>query len=84
MPDTDAGGAMQLADRLRVATGRLVMPYPDADGMSRITVSLGGATLQPDTHESAADLLKAADDHLYRAKKEGRNRVVWRETARQV
>jgi diguanylate cyclase (GGDEF)-like protein len=78
MPGTDVKGAVQLADRLREATGRLAMPHPDATKTGRITVSLGGATLQPGTNESAADLLKAADDHLYRAKKEGRNRVVWR------
>jgi diguanylate cyclase (GGDEF)-like protein len=78
MPGTDANGAVQLADRLREATGRLAMPHPDANDTDRITVSLGGATLQPGTYESAAELLKAADDHLYRAKKEGRNRVVWR------
>jgi diguanylate cyclase (GGDEF)-like protein len=78
MPGIDAQGGFQLADRLREATGRLTMPHSDTNEGNRITVSLGGATLQPGTHESAAELLKAADDHLYRAKKEGRNRVVWR------
>jgi diguanylate cyclase (GGDEF)-like protein len=78
MPGTDVKGAVQLADRLREATGRLAMPHPDSTKTDCITVSLGGATLRPGANESAADLLKAADDHLYRAKKEGRNRVVWR------
>jgi diguanylate cyclase (GGDEF)-like protein len=79
MPGTDVEGALQLADRLREVTGKLTIPHPEVTETGRITVSLGGATLRPGTHESAADLLKAADDHLYRAKKEGRNRVVWRE-----
>jgi diguanylate cyclase (GGDEF)-like protein len=78
MPGTDVKGAAQLADHLRDATGRLAMPHPDSTKTDRITVSVGGATLRPGRNESAADLLKAADDHLYRAKKEGRNRVVWR------
>jgi diguanylate cyclase (GGDEF)-like protein len=78
MPGTDVEGAAQLADHLREATGRLALPHPDSTKTDRITISLGGATLRPGTNESAADLLKAADDHLYRAKKEGRNRVVWR------
>lgn len=80
MPDTDAHGAVRLADRLRESTARLAMPLPAAAVTDGITVSLGGATLQPGTFESADALLKAADDHLYRAKKEGRNRVVWRQT----
>ncbi|HTJ95534.1 MAG TPA: diguanylate cyclase [Pararobbsia sp.] len=78
MPDTDAAGALHVTDRLREAIGNLTISPSDTKDTNRITVSLGGATLQPGSHESAADLLKAADDHLYRAKKEGRNRVVWR------
>lgn len=78
MPDTDVGDAVVLAECLREATGKLNLPRADGDETGRITVSIGGATLQPGTGESAADLLKAADDHLYRAKKAGRNRVVWR------
>jgi diguanylate cyclase (GGDEF)-like protein len=78
MPDTDVDDAVVLAERLREATGKLNLPRADGDETGRITVSIGGATLQPETGESAADLLKAADDHLYRAKKAGRNRVVWR------
>ncbi|CAN7629103.1 diguanylate cyclase [Caballeronia sp. dw_19] len=79
MPGTGAESALQLAERLREATGRLAMRRLDSTEADRITVSLGGATLRLGNNESAAELLKAADDHLYRAKNEGRNRVVWRE-----
>lgn len=79
MPGTGAEPASQLAERLREATGSLAMRRLDSTEADRITVSLGGATLRLSNNESAAELLKAADDHLYRAKNEGRNRVVWRE-----
>jgi diguanylate cyclase (GGDEF)-like protein len=38
-----------------------------------VTVSVGVATLAPD--ESGEDLIQRADQALYRAKEEGRNRV---------
>ena len=34
-----------------------------------------GITLNHDTHESAEDLLREADEQLYAAKRSGRNRV---------
>ncbi|WP_322044216.1 diguanylate cyclase [Paraburkholderia sp. J67] len=78
MPGTDAKGAVQLTNHLREAVNKLAMPHSDAADTAHVAVSIGGATLQPDSGEPAADLLKAADDHLYRAKREGRNQVVWR------
>jgi len=83
MPDTDIADAADLSNRLRETIGSLAMPHPDSTAADRITVSFGGATLRPGSRESAVDLLKAADDHLYRAKHEGRNRVLWREGHRQ-
>jgi diguanylate cyclase (GGDEF)-like protein len=41
-----------------------------------MTVSIGVASEIPDDNQQGADrLLKAADERLYRAKEEGRNRV---------
>jgi len=78
MPGMDATAAFRLAERLREATANLALRRLDSTEADSITVSLGGATLRPGSNESAAELLKAADDHLYRAKHEGRNRVAWR------
>ena len=41
----------------------------------QVTVSLGAACY-PESGENSDDLLKAADDALYRAKEKGRNKVV--------
>jgi diguanylate cyclase (GGDEF)-like protein len=42
-----------------------------------ISVSIGGATF-PEDGTSSEDLLVRADERLYRAKREGKNRVIFR------
>jgi diguanylate cyclase (GGDEF)-like protein/PAS domain S-box-containing protein len=70
LPDTDAAGAYEMAERLR----RLIA---DASWSKRgITVSVGVATRSMAT-PSAASLVAAADDALYRSKRGGRNRVTF-------
>ncbi len=71
LPETAAEGAAQLAERLR-ATVEAAELVPDAAG-HRLTLSLGVATIAGD--ETAADCIRRADEALYRAKAEGRNRV---------
>lgn len=69
LPDTDLAGAMALAESLRLA----VESHEDVV-YGNITVSIGVAVATGDAIEGAA-LLRSADEALYRAKAEGRNRV---------
>lgn len=75
LPHTDAEGAAALAERLR----HLVNSQPvGAWGPSaRYTVSIGvaGATGAADLPANLDALLRHSDDALYRAKREGRDRV---------
>jgi len=75
MPDTSAEMAAGVAERLRMIIESLPFPVPQADGVLRVTASMGIATLRPDA-DTAEALLKRADTALYQAKNEGRNRVV--------
>jgi diguanylate cyclase (GGDEF)-like protein len=68
LPDTAAGTALLVAERLRQALDRA----PDAAGFG-YTVSIGVATLHPG--ESIAAMLSRADAALYAAKAGGRNAV---------
>jgi diguanylate cyclase (GGDEF)-like protein len=73
MPETNAAGAVKAAERLRelLAAARF-----DANGKPRaITVSIGVAGLQRD-ELSVDHAIARADRALYRAKEEGRNRVL--------
>lgn len=73
LPETGAEGTEALAERIRA--GISAHPIPLGAELERtITVSLGVATYPADA-ESAADLVRAADQALYAAKHAGRDRV---------
>jgi two-component system cell cycle response regulator len=75
MPETDLHVASLVAERLRRSIA--AEPFVISKGASRVevTISIGLTTLEQ-KGESVADVLKRADNALYRAKNEGRNRVV--------
>lgn len=71
LPFTDTEGAWILADRLRQNVQELTVVL--SEGMIHVTASFGLAELQDGMQ--VADLVKAADAALYRAKRNGRNQV---------
>ena len=75
MPDTDLAKAYQVAERVRLEIARCPFGGEGAGKALEVTASVGVAAL-----ESAADtpesLLRRADQALYRAKRDGRNRVI--------
>jgi two-component system cell cycle response regulator len=75
MPETDLGVAGMVAERLRRRIAG--EPFLVAQGSKSIdvTISIGLAGLGA-ADDSAAALLRRADQALYRAKRDGRNRVV--------
>jgi diguanylate cyclase (GGDEF)-like protein len=74
LPQTDAEGAAQLAERIREAVDRLEVPRVDGGGTLRLQASFGVAAL-PESAVDREGLIAAADAALYRAKRAGRNRV---------
>jgi two-component system cell cycle response regulator len=70
MPQTDVAGANIQAERLRECIAN--QPF---DGI-QVTVSVGVAVYDKRTMTRPDDLLKAADDAMYKAKANGRNQVV--------
>ena len=75
MPETDMAVATMVAERLRRRIAS--EPFSISQGSDRIevTISVGIAAIG-DAQDSAQALLKRADQALYRAKRDGRNRVV--------
>jgi len=65
--------AVRLLQELRLRLTRLRIEEVDPD--IAISASIGVAALSPE-QDTIRTLLAAADRHLYRAKREGRNRVL--------
>ena len=76
LPDTDIGGAVSIAERLRSVIADA--PLRTGTGIVRMTVSIGASALDAGTNPATAtaqDLLDRADQSLYKSKEAGRNRV---------
>jgi two-component system cell cycle response regulator len=75
MPETDMAVATIVAERLRRRVASEGFAIQQGARSVDVTISIGIATLDA-AGDSAAALLKRADQALYRAKRDGRNRVV--------
>lgn len=74
LPDTSQAGGSSIAESLRSAIA--VLPVPIATGVHRISASFGVVSLVPKAGDQVIDALKLADIALYKAKSNGKNRVV--------
>lgn len=76
MPDTDYRQAENVAERVRMAVAERDFETGSPSRALAVTVSVGVA-LNESEHDTPEMILKRADVALYRAKREGRNRVVF-------
>ena len=77
-PETGHGTVMVLAERMLVAVPAGCEAEAHADptaGVPRCTVSIGIATTEQPEILTVADLVRVADEQLYRSKRDGRDRV---------
>jgi diguanylate cyclase (GGDEF)-like protein len=72
LPETNAKSAQHTAERIRKIVAR--GPVRSGGFDIPVSISVGVAVLAPDVR-TAADLVRSADEKLYRAKNRGRNRV---------
>ncbi len=79
LPSTDTAGAVEVAEKIRSAVEALQLTHKDnPEGGGRVTASIGVATAlsrHGGTMRMPESLLLAADNALYKAKREGRNQV---------
>lgn len=76
LPETDTEGALYLAEKMRAAVEDLSTPHDFSSVAKVVTLSVGVATHGSESIKSDLQhLQKCADQALYRAKGQGRNRV---------
>ncbi|MBY0399941.1 GGDEF domain-containing protein, partial [Myxococcota bacterium] len=78
LPETVAMGARLVAERVRAAVARRALPHPSSPTAPHVTVSLGYtevATGEQARQFSWEDVVQRADEALYTAKQQGRNRA---------
>lgn len=76
LPGTDLAGAEKVAEDMRLAVRGRRIPHGGSDVQPFVTLSLGVATCQPAAHNRSEALVRRADEALYQAKHDGRDRVV--------
>jgi len=82
-PNCDAQQGRQLAVKIQQAFAEMMLPHQRSE-FGRITVSVGLASLVPQPGDTPHCLVREADQALYQAKQQGRNRAICQSGHRQV
>jgi diguanylate cyclase (GGDEF)-like protein len=76
LPGTGREGALRIAGEITNNITSLNIPHEDSPVAGQVTVSIGVATAVVEKGQEYSDLIKKADQCLYYAKQQGRNRVI--------
>jgi diguanylate cyclase (GGDEF)-like protein/PAS domain S-box-containing protein len=75
LPEVDIKGACGIGENIRAAVENLQISHTGSKVNNVVTVSIGVAAMPSDSISVPEDLVRRADEALYRAKQQGRNRI---------
>lgn len=75
LPNTTLDGARLVAERIKTTVDSYAIPHAASSISTRVTVSIGLATMEPDKGGEGWSLLIQVEDALLQAKKRGRNQI---------
>ncbi len=76
LPNTEGSAAVDIAENIRAGVEKIGLPHKENPASDFVTISLGVATRCPSSNDTIEDVIKRADEALYRAKESGRNKVL--------
>ncbi|MEL6927559.1 MAG: diguanylate cyclase [Cyanobacteria bacterium J06600_6] len=76
LPETDEIGAVIVTEKIIDSVSQLNLQHCTSMVSDRVTLSCGVASLTPDPQVSSLQLIQSADQALYQAKRQGKNRYV--------
>lgn len=74
-PAIDGHNALEISRKICIALEMLSLPH-ESSTFGYVTISIGVASITPQDSQKSDILVKIADEALYQAKKQGRNRAV--------
>jgi diguanylate cyclase (GGDEF)-like protein len=76
LPNTSQYGAQKVAQRIKAAIAHQTIHHKSSSVSKYITLSMGIMTIIPNTMMEMADFIRRTDQALFKAKSEGRDRIV--------
>ncbi len=75
LPGNGPAGALGVAEKIAAGVQALNIEHADSPVSTVVTMSIGIASVVPTSRGSAAQLIASADEYLYAAKQQGRDRI---------